>query len=69
MSPRSAARLPGTVAEVNGSPEGPEIAAFFDLDGTIVAGFTVTVHTKDKIRKGEFGVVEIAQILATAYQF
>ena len=69
MSPRSAARIPGSVAEVNGSPEGPEIAAFFDLDGTIVAGFTVTVHTKDKIRNGEFGVVEIAQILATAYQF
>jgi hypothetical protein len=26
-------RLPGSVAEVQGSPRGPEIGAFFDLDG------------------------------------
>lgn len=62
-------RLPGTVAEVLGSPEGPEIAAFFDLDGTIVAGFTVTVATKDKIRRGDFGVGEVFRILSTAYNF
>ena len=68
-SRRSQPRVPGTVAEVMGSPEGPEIAAFFDLDGTIVAGFTVTVYTKTKIRRGDFGVSEIYRILATAYAF
>jgi hypothetical protein len=30
-------RLPGSVAEVQASPPGPEIGAFFDLDGTLVA--------------------------------
>ena len=33
-------RLPGSVAEIMASPPGPEIGAFFDLDGTLVAGFT-----------------------------
>ena len=33
-------RLPGSVAEIEASPEGPEVGAFFDLDGTLVAGFT-----------------------------
>ena len=39
-------RLPGSVAEVDASPEGPHIGAFFDLDGTLVAGFTVAAVTK-----------------------
>jgi putative phosphoserine phosphatase/1-acylglycerol-3-phosphate O-acyltransferase len=33
-------RLPGSVAEIQASPAGPHIGAFFDLDGTLVAGFT-----------------------------
>ncbi|MCW2661550.1 MAG: plsC, partial [Mycobacterium sp.] len=33
-------RLPGSVAEIMASPAGPKIGAFFDLDGTLVAGFT-----------------------------
>ncbi len=33
-------RLPGPVAEIEASPEGPQVGAFFDLDGTLVAGFT-----------------------------
>ena len=33
-------RLPGSVAEIVASPAGPRVGAFFDLDGTLVAGFT-----------------------------
>src|SRR5258707_1236429 len=41
-------RLPGSVAEVDASPPGPSVGAFFDLDGTLVAGFTVAaVHGVD----------------------
>jgi putative phosphoserine phosphatase/1-acylglycerol-3-phosphate O-acyltransferase len=56
-------RLPGSVAEVKASPAGPEIGAFFDLDGTIVAGFTVTVMTQERIRRGEIGFGEIGIML------
>ena len=56
-------RLPGSVAEVEASPPGPEIGAFFDLDGTIVAGFTVTVMTQERIRRGEIGFGEIGLML------
>ena len=38
-------RLPGSVAEILASPEGPKVGAFFDLDGTLVAGFTAAVVT------------------------
>lgn len=49
-------RLPGTVAEIEASPEGPEIGAFFDLDGTLVAGFTGVLMTRDQLRRGQMSV-------------
>ena len=48
-------RLPGSVAEVQASPPGPEIGAFFDLDGTLVAGFTGVLLTQDTFRRREIG--------------
>ncbi|MGV9801077.1 HAD-IB family hydrolase [Mycobacterium sp. NPDC003449] len=51
-------RLPGTLAEIEASPEGPEIGAFFDLDGTLVAGFTGVIMTQDRLRRGQMGVGE-----------
>lgn len=51
-------RLPGTLAEIEASPQGPEIGAFFDLDGTLVAGFTGVIMTRDRLRHGQMGVGE-----------
>ena len=39
------ARLPGSVAEILASPQGPQVGAFFDMDGTLVAGFTGVILT------------------------
>jgi len=49
-------RLPGSVAEVQASPPGPEIGAFFDLDGTLVAGFTGVLLTQDTFRRQKSGL-------------
>ncbi len=51
-------RLPGSVAEIEASPEGPQIGAFFDLDGTLVAGFTGVVMTQDRLRRRQMSVGE-----------
>ncbi|MDY6998876.1 MAG: HAD-IB family hydrolase/lysophospholipid acyltransferase family protein [Actinomycetota bacterium] len=51
-------RLPGSVAEVVASPQGPGVGAFFDLDGTLVAGFTGVVMTQDRLRRGQMSVGE-----------
>ena len=45
------ARLPGSVAEILASPQGPEVGAFFDMDGTLVAGFTGVIMTQDRLRR------------------
>ncbi|MGJ6123270.1 HAD-IB family hydrolase [Mycolicibacterium sp. Y3] len=58
MSSANDARLPGTVAEIQASPPGPEVGAFFDLDGTLVAGFTGVLMTQDRLRRGQMSVGE-----------
>lgn len=43
------------VEEIEAGPAGPEIGAFFDLDGTLVAGYTAAAFFGDQVRKREVG--------------
>ncbi len=52
-------RLPGSVAEVKASPRGPQVGAFFDLDGTLVAGFTGVILTQEQFRRRELGLGDL----------
>jgi putative phosphoserine phosphatase / 1-acylglycerol-3-phosphate O-acyltransferase len=63
---RRAMRLPGSVAEVEASPRGPKIGAFFDLDGTLVAGFTGVILTQDRFRSREIGLGEFLGVVQSA---
>src|SRR5436305_857438 len=62
-------RLPGSVADVDASPEGPQTGAFFDLDGTLVAGFTVAAVTRDRLRRREIGAAEFLQMMQLAVEY
>jgi len=62
-------RLPGSVAEVDASPEGPGTGAFFDLDGTLVAGFTVAAVTRDRLRRREVGATEFLHMMQLAVEY
>ena len=57
-------RLPGSVAEVMGSPPGPRVGAFFDLDGTLVAGFTGVILARERFRNRDMGVGELISMVA-----
>ena len=57
------------MAEVDASPEGPHIGAFFDLDGTLVAGFTVAAVTKDRLRRREVGASEFLRMMQLALEY
>jgi putative phosphoserine phosphatase / 1-acylglycerol-3-phosphate O-acyltransferase len=56
-------RLPGSVAEIMASPPGSKIGAFFDLDGTLVAGFTAVILTQERIRRRDMGVGEMISMI------
>lgn len=57
-------RLPGSVAEVLASPSGPKVGAFFDVDGTLVAGFTGVILTRERFRNRDMGVGELISMIA-----
>ena len=57
-------RIPGSVAEVAASPPGPQVGAFFDLDGTLVAGFTAVILTRERFRNRDMGVGELVSMIA-----
>ena len=59
----------GPAGEVDAGPEGPGIGAFFDLDGTLVAGYTAAVQTKDRIRRHDLRVVDFLVVVQLAVQF
>jgi putative phosphoserine phosphatase/1-acylglycerol-3-phosphate O-acyltransferase len=61
-------RLPGSVAEVEASPPGPKVGAFFDLDGTLVAGFTGVIMTQERIRRREMGIGEFLGAVQAALE-
>ncbi|MGK2880809.1 MAG: HAD-IB family hydrolase [Mycobacterium sp.] len=63
MTPPRGMRLPGSVAEVIASPPGPKIGAFFDLDGTLVAGFTAVILTRQQFRARQLGVGDLITMI------
>ena len=56
-------RLPGSVAEIAGSPEGPEVAACFDLDGTLIAGYSVKYLGQERMRQREVSLSELVRTI------
>jgi putative phosphoserine phosphatase/1-acylglycerol-3-phosphate O-acyltransferase len=58
-----------STAEVDASEEGPAVGAFFDLDGTLVAGYTAAAQTRDRVRRRDLRAVELLMIVQLAVEF
>lgn len=57
------------LAEIGASATGPDIGAFFDLDGTLVDGFTATAHVGDRIRRRQAGIGELLGVFEAALRY
>ncbi|WAJ43749.1 HAD-IB family hydrolase [Mycobacterium sp. Aquia_216] len=62
-TPAKDLRLPGSVAEIRASAPGPKVGAFFDMDGTLVAGFTAVILTQERLRRRDMGVGELLSMV------
>ncbi len=60
---------PDPVAEIAASESGPRTGAFFDLDGTLVAGFTATAHAGDRIRRRQARLGEILGVIEASMRY
>ena len=55
--------LDARLAELENGPTGPSIGAFFDFDGTLIAGYSATVFYLDRLLKRQVSAREIASTL------
>jgi putative phosphoserine phosphatase / 1-acylglycerol-3-phosphate O-acyltransferase len=55
--------LDARLAELEHGPTGPGIGAFFDFDGTLIAGYSATVFYLDRLLKRQVGARELASTL------
>ena len=55
--------------DIENLPEGPQIGAFFDFDGTLIAGFSATVFLKEQIRRGDLSPYQLVELLSAVSQF
>src|SRR5205823_3711361 len=47
--------------EIEEGPDGPRTGAFFDFDGTLIAGYSATVFLRDSLLRREVGPEQILQ--------
>ena len=69
MQTSSLASVADQIAEIGLSPSGPHIGAFFDLDGTLVAGFTATAHASHRIRRRQARIGEMLGVLEASLRY
>jgi HAD superfamily hydrolase (TIGR01490 family) len=60
---------PDPIAEIGAAVAGPHVGAFFDLDGTLVDGFTATAHAGDRIRRGQARIGEVAGVIEATMRY
>lgn len=55
--------------QIAAAPPGPAVGAFFDLDGTLVAGFTPTAHAADRMRRGQARIGEVLGVVEASLRY
>ena len=58
--------LERTLERIESSPDGPRIGAFFDLDGTLVAGYTASTFYREQLRRREISRAEFVRTAVSA---
>jgi putative phosphoserine phosphatase / 1-acylglycerol-3-phosphate O-acyltransferase len=56
--------LQALLDEIEQAPTGPQIGAFFDFDGTLIAGYSAGAFYQDRIRRFEMSPTELVRSLA-----
>jgi putative phosphoserine phosphatase/1-acylglycerol-3-phosphate O-acyltransferase len=53
------------LGDIEASAPGPEVGAFFDFDGTLLAGYSIAAFIAERWRRRELGPAELARSAAT----
>lgn len=53
--------------EVARGPQGPEVGAFFDFDGTLIDGYSAALYFRERLTSGEIGVTELLHTMVEVF--
>ncbi|MCG8370130.1 MAG: HAD-IB family hydrolase [Proteobacteria bacterium] len=56
-------------AEIGEQPDGPEIGALFDFDGTIIAGYSAVTFFREQLRLGQLSPRDFVELLSVMASF
>jgi len=57
------------IAEILDLPDGPEVGALFDFDGTIISGYSATAFIQEQIKRGNLSVRELVELIGAMGSF
>jgi len=57
------------VKEVEALPDGPQIGAFFDFDGTIIYGFSAKTYLREQVKRGDISPRQLIEVSKTMVEF
>ncbi len=60
------ARLEDLVAAVRAAPPGPQVTAYVDFDGTVIAGYSASAFYRRRLLSGSVGVPELVRTVAAS---
>lgn len=60
-------RLKDLYAAIAAAPEGPATLAAFDLDGTLITGYTASVVYRDRLRRFDISLAELLRTTGAAF--
>ena len=66
---RPSARHRDIIAEVEAAPDGPEIAAIFDFDGTVIYGYSAIPFIREQVRQGQLAPREFMELAGAMTSF
>ena len=55
--------------DIDGSADGPAVAAIFDFDGTVIAGYSATAFIREQIRRGDISARDLVEIMSAMTSF
>ena len=57
------------VAEVLKQPDGPQIGAFFDFDGTVISGYSAFAFIEEQVRRGDLSIRKLVELVSVMASF
>ncbi|MDG2272806.1 MAG: HAD-IB family hydrolase [Halioglobus sp.] len=55
--------------DIENSPSGPSVAAIFDFDGTLIAGYSATTFIREQLKRGDLSLRQFVELIQAMTKF